>query len=99
LTAYVVTDNPTQPETRFGVQVHVRGTQDPRDVDELGDAIFSVLHGLTGAQFGTVFAEQVLRQSSITMGQDETKRWMRADAYYIDVGVPPTINRPTGGAW
>lgn len=99
LTAYQVSDNVTLSETRFGVQVRLRGTADPRDVDELGDGIFSVLHGLTGVTFGTVFAEQILRQSSITLGQDASKRWERADAYYVDAALPPTNNRPNGGSW
>jgi len=99
MTAYQVSDNPTMPEARLGVQLRYRGTQDPRDVDELGDAVYGILHGLTGVQFNGVFAEQVLRQSSITLGQDSSKRWERADAYYIDVGVPPTSNRPNGGSW
>jgi hypothetical protein len=98
LTAYGVTDNPTLPVSRLGVQVRVRGTADARDVDELGDAIFGILHGLTNFQFNTVRADQVLRVSSITLGQDSAKRFERADAYYIDVSVPPTNNRPSGGA-
>jgi hypothetical protein len=77
----------------------MRGTQDPRDVDELGDAIFTLLHGLTNVTFGSVVAEQVLRQSSITLGQDQAKRWERADAFYIDVALPPSSNRPTAGSW
>jgi hypothetical protein len=99
LTAYVVSDSPTLPLSRLGVQVRVRGTTDPRDVDELGDAIFGILHGLVHVQFNTVHADQILRQSSITLGQDSAKRWERADAYYIDLDVPPTINRPSGGSW
>lgn len=100
LTAYSPgPDNPTLPYSKFGVQVRVRGTDDPTDVDELADAIFGVLHGLTNVQLNSVFAEQVLRVSSVTLGQDAAKRWERADAYYVDVSVPPTINRPTGGSW
>jgi hypothetical protein len=99
LTAYVVSDSPTLPLSRLGVQVRVRGTTDPRDVDELGDAIFGILHGLVHVQFNSVHADQILRQSSITLGQDQAKRWERADAYYIDLDVPPTINRPNGGSW
>jgi 5-carboxymethyl-2-hydroxymuconate isomerase len=99
LTAYQVSDDPTMPQSRFGVQVRVRGGQDPRDVDELGDSIFALLHGLINTQFNSVFAEQVLRQSSITLGQDTAKRWERADAFYIDVATPPTSNRPDGGSW
>jgi hypothetical protein len=99
LTAYQVSDDPSLPMSRLGVQVRVRGTQDPRDVDELGDAIFGYLHGLINTDFNSVHADQVLRQSSITLGQDDAKRWERADAYYIDLGTPPTNNRPSGGAW
>jgi hypothetical protein len=99
MTAYQVSDNPTMPESRLGVQLRFRGTQDPRDVDDLGDSVYSILHGLTGVWFNSVFAEQVLRQSSITLGQDAAKRWERADAYYVDAGLPPTSNRPTGGSW
>lgn len=99
LTAYQVSDQPAQAESKFGVQVRMRGTQDPRDVDELGDAIFVLLHGLTNTTFGSVTVEQCLRQSSITLGQDTSKRWERADAFYIDVALPPSSNRPTGGSW
>lgn len=99
LTGYVVTDDPSLPVSRMGVQVRFRGTQDPRDVDELGDSVAAVLHGLVNVQFGSVFANQVLRQGSITLGQDVSKRWERADTYYVDLSVPPTINRPDGGYW
>jgi hypothetical protein len=99
LTAYVVSDSPTLPLSRIGVQVRLRGTTDPRDVDELGDAIFAYLHGIVNMDFNSVHANQILRQSSITLGQDSAKRWERADAYYVDLDVPPTINRPTGGSW
>jgi hypothetical protein len=99
MTAYQVSDDPTMPEARLGVQLRFRGLQDPRDVDELGDSVYGILQGLTGVQFNSVFAEQILRQSSITLGQDAAKRWERADAYYIDTGLPPTSNRPSGGSW
>lgn len=99
LTAYGVSDNPTLPESRLGLQVRVRGGSDPRDVNTLGDNIFQILHGLTNTTFGTVSAEQILRVQSITLGQDETKRWSRADTYYVDLAAPPSINRPSGGSW
>lgn len=99
LTAYQIDDDPTLPQSRFGVQVRCRGTQDPRDVDELGDSIFDIMHGLTQRTFGSSTLIQCMRQSSITLGQDDLKRWDRADAYYCDVATPPTINRPAGGSW
>lgn len=99
LTAYGVNDNPTLPASRLGVQVRVRAGSDPRDANALGDSIFQILHGLTNAPFGTISADQILRVLSVTLGQDEAKRWSRADTYYVDLAAPPAINRPNGGSW
>jgi len=99
LTAYQISDDPSVPLSKLGVQVRCRGLQDPRDVDELGDSIFTILHGLTNVMFGSVHVIQCFRQSSITLGQDDLKRWDRADSYYLDVDVPATVLRPTGGTY
>lgn len=99
LTAYLITDNLSVPLARYGVQVRCRGLQDPRDVDELGDSISQLLHGLTNVTFGTAHIIQAFRQSSVTLGQDASKRWDRADAFYIDVDVPATVLRPVGGTY
>jgi hypothetical protein len=99
LTAYGVDDNATLPMSRMGVQVRVRGTKDARDVDDLGDSIFQILHGLVHTTFGSVSADQILRKQSVTLGVDDSKRWSRADTYYVDLADPPTVNRPSGGSW
>jgi hypothetical protein len=99
LTAYLVTDDPSLPMSRYGLQVRCRGLQDPRDVDELGDSIATILNGLTNVMFGGVHVIQCLRQSSITLGQDDSKRWDRADGYFLDVDTPPTLLRPVGGTY
>ncbi|WP_200930842.1 hypothetical protein, partial [Microbacterium sp. Leaf351] len=69
------------------------------DVDDLLDPIFTVLHGLTGITVGSQTVIQCLRRISAPMGTDQSKRWERADQYYLDVDAPPTDLRPERGAW
>jgi hypothetical protein len=87
-----------QPEITLGrqqIQVRGRGTSDPRDVDDLLDAAFTVLHGATNLTFGSVHVVQILRINTIPMGMDEqARRWHRADNYALDVDYPTTPNRP-----
>ena len=99
ITPYVLTDDPSQPLGRLGAQIRVRGTTDPRTCDQSADDIFTLLHGLINTQLGSVHAVQILRTSSVSMGQDDLKRWDRADGYTIDADFPATANRPDGGFW
>lgn len=88
-------DQPLLTLGRQPFQARFRGTVDPRDVDELGDAVFNVLHGLTDREFGSVHVIQILRESSLPLGQDEQeRRWMRSDNYLIDVDLPGSLYRP-----
>jgi hypothetical protein len=93
LSSYGATDNPNQALGTVTVQLWFRGTQDSRDVDNLADAAFVVLQGITHAQYGSCHAIQVIRKSTIPMGQDDSRRWERSDNYSVDVNVPPTPNR------
>jgi hypothetical protein len=90
--------NNDQPVTTLGnqpVQVKMRGTADPQDVDDLGDGIFQALHGVTDRMFGSVHVVQILRVSSIPLGMEEqARRWLRSDNYSIDVDLPGTPLRP-----
>jgi hypothetical protein len=100
LTAVPMTDMATIPLGLMMVQVRTRGLPNqPLDVDDLGDAIFDLLHGVTDKSFGSCHAVQILRKSSIPMGQDPAKRWERVDHFYIDLDMPPSVARPTGGSW
>lgn len=90
--------NSDHPEIPMGVQpvqVRVRGTSDPRDVDELADSVFAVLHGAINRTFGSVHVVQVLRTSSIPLGMDDqSRRWERSDNYDCYMDYPTSTNRP-----
>ncbi|MCI1914647.1 MAG: minor capsid protein [Bifidobacteriaceae bacterium] len=95
-----VTDNATLPTGTMLLQVACRGSQSkPLDPDDLCDQCFDVLHGLTDHMCGDCTIVQANRISSASMGDDDTKRWVRADQYELDVDYPPTNLRPIRGAW
>lgn len=95
LTPYGATgDYPNLPLGQQRIQVWGRGTSDPRDVDVLMDAVFDLWQGVTDRQFGDCHVIQILRISSIPMGQDaQSRRWERSDNYSIDYDSPATANR------
>lgn len=77
------------------VQVAMRGLPgNPLDVDDLAAGPYTVLQGLTGVWFGSVYARQIYRKGSSPMGQDEAERSIRADKYYIECDYPATPARP-----
>ena len=92
LTAYGVEDSPALSDSVLGVQVRCRwGGQDPRPVDDLQDSIYNLLHGKTNYTLSTgVFVVQSLRQSAVTLGQDENARWSNVANYYLSVHRPST---------
>jgi len=95
LTAYIPSDHPTVNLTQYRVQVMSRGLpNDSLDVDDLGDSVFNVLHGLEHVDFGTAHVVQALRVSSIPMGEDDNNRHERSDNYALDVNRPATLNQP-----
>lgn len=92
LTTYGVEDSPALSDSIVGVQVRTRmNGQDKRLVDDLDDAVFNLLHGLTNVTLtGGVTIVQMLRQSSGTLGQDETGRWSDFSNYYATTWRPST---------
>lgn len=99
LTAYALSDQAGLPLGQITVQVRTRGTADPRDVNALSDDLYQLLQGLTDRTFGSVHLIQMLRKSSIPMGQDSNRRWEQSQNYVCDVDLPPTVNRPEGGSY
>lgn len=88
------------PSGRVMVQLRYRGVPNrPLDVDDLGDSVKPFLHGLTNVTFGTVKVQQMVRQLSVPMGQDELKRWERADQFYLDVEYPGSTLVPETGTY
>lgn len=95
LTDYPVSDDPKLPMSIVGVQVRLRGIpSSPRDIQSLRDAVYVAMQGLTDQVWGSVHMVQVLRQSSIPMGQDDTLRFEYAENYHVYLDLPVTPNRP-----
>jgi hypothetical protein len=95
LTAYATSDEAKVALSKIRVQFWFRGVvNNSLDVDDLGDDVFNLLHGLEHVQFGTAHVNQMLRVSSIQLGADAAKRNERSDNYELDVDVPVTPGRP-----
>ena len=100
LNAFILTADVSIPFDRYLLQVALRGVRNnPLDVDDLGDAVFDVLHGATYKPFGSAVAAQILFSTSVPMGEDALTRSIRADRYFVDLDAGSTALRPTGGSW
>lgn len=87
-------DHPNQALGTVGFQIMARGARNDRnDTNAIRGAVFYVLHGLTNRDFGACHVIQLLRRTSIPMGQDASERWLNADNYYADVNPPATPYR------
>lgn len=95
LASYPVTDMVGLADVTVGVQVRTRAGPDPRDVQDLDEAVYDQLHGLTQTTFGAAHVVQCYRRSSAALGQarDGTDRWERVSNYYLDA-IHPTTHRP-----
>jgi hypothetical protein len=95
-----LTDDLAAPQGQVMVQLRYRGNPNaPLDVDDLGDQIKPLFHGLKNTVMGSVTVVQCDRRQSVPLGQDEAKRWERADQFYLDVEYPPSALVPNGGTY
>lgn len=99
LTAYALNDDPSLPLGQINVQIRARGTADPRDVNTLSDDLYQLFQALTDRTYGSCHVIQMLRKSSIPMGQDTQRRWEQSQNFVCDVDLPATVNRPVGGSY
>jgi hypothetical protein len=83
-------DDPVNTDSTQGVQLRMRGTKDPRVVDEIADAAFDVLQGASLLAVGVL---QITRRINAPLGSDSNGRWERADSYSLLVHRP-TQHRP-----
>jgi hypothetical protein len=87
-------DSPNQALGQIGVQFEFRGLPDDKtSMTDLADAVFQLFHGMVHRQYGACHVIQMLRKSSIPLGQDAAQRFERTDNYLLDVNVPVTANR------
>ena len=87
LTPYAVEDTGTTDVT-VGVQIRVRAGRDPRDAEQLGDAVYELLHNARGYQLGAAYVAVSWRQSQASLGQDEKGRTELAANYYMAATRP-----------
>lgn len=100
ITVVPLSDDLAAPQGQLMVQLRYRGNQgDPLDVDDLADQIKPLFHGLTNTVMGAHTVVQCDRRQSVPLGQDDFKRWSRADQFYLDVEYPPTPLVPYGGTY
>ncbi|MGW6518543.1 minor capsid protein [Streptomyces sp. NPDC054962] len=90
LTAYDTIDDPALTDCTVSVQVRTRAGADPRQVADLDEAVFTVLHALTDAQFGTARVALVKRVNSAPMGRDSADRFERTSNYTARAQRPPS---------
>ncbi|WP_411129912.1 minor capsid protein [Streptomyces sp. x-19] len=82
LSAYPVLDSPALTDTTTGIQVRTRAGTDPREVDDLDDAVLAVLHASGPHRFGDVPVQLLYRVSASPIGADASGRWERTANYY-----------------
>ncbi|MCX5362877.1 minor capsid protein [Streptomyces sp. NBC_00124] len=83
LTAYDSADDPDLTDCTVFVQVRTRAGQDPRDVADLDEAAFRVLHGLRDRRYGTARVGLMKRDNSASMGRDSAGRFERTSNYTL----------------
>ncbi|MFE3449624.1 minor capsid protein [Nonomuraea sp. NPDC059194] len=83
-------DDPVNTDGTQGVQLRLRGTTDPRVVDDIADRAFDALQGWQQPTAGILLCT---RRINAPMGVDGNQRWERADSYHLLVHRP-TSNRP-----
>lgn len=90
LSSFAVSDDPTLADSVDGLQVMTRmGGLDPRPVNDLADAIFDALQGLHDLTLSTgVRVNECGRRSGLPLGQDDLRRWLRSDNYYVTAYRP-----------
>lgn len=82
LTNYTV-DDTDLTDTTTGVQIRMRGGTDPRDVMDISDAVFDLLHNRRRFVLGSIFVGLCWRQSETPMGVDVHGRIERSANYYL----------------
>lgn len=67
-----------------GLQVRLRAGPDPRECDDLADAIHDLLDGASGLTWGGIPVKSISRRSYTSLGADGSRRWERSENYEVD---------------
>lgn len=90
LTAYDTADAADLTDCTVFLQVRTRASTDPRQVADLDEAVFGVLHGLRDQQFGTAAVRLIKRENTAPLGADATGRHERTSNYTLRAQRPAT---------
>lgn len=74
------------------VQIRLRGTADPRVVEDQADAVYELLDGARRLTLGGIPVQLVWRQSYTSLGDDTAGRWERSENYYLQAMRPTSNN-------
>lgn len=89
LTPYTVSDDASMSDSVQGMQVRLRGTKDPRTVQDIDDRIFDRLHGAHGVTLpGGMRLVMCERRSGTPLGTDGNGRHERTSNYHLTVHRP-----------
>lgn len=66
-----------------GVQFRMRGGRDPREVENMSDAVYDLLHNRSHYTVNGIHIELSWRQSGAWMGQDANQRVERVENFYM----------------
>lgn len=66
-----------------GLQIRFRGGRDPRQVEDLADAVYDLLHNRAHYDVNGIHIELSWRQSGAWMGQDANQRVERTENFYL----------------
>ncbi|MFI6485155.1 minor capsid protein [Nonomuraea sp. NPDC050663] len=82
-------DDIAEPDSSMQVQFRIRGTGDPRTVDDLADGLFDTLHGASDVVLPTgVLLLLASRKIVAPLDKDSNGRHLRADSYELLVHRP-----------
>lgn len=66
-----------------GVQFRLRGLRDPREVENMSDAVYDLLHNREHYRVNGIPVNLSWRQSGAWMGQDPNQRIERVENFYL----------------
>lgn len=87
LSPYSVDDDPRLTDSTIGVQIRLRGDQNPQTTITLNAALFDLFQGRHDTTINGVPVVLMWRQSSLPGPQDENLRWQHASNWYIRTAV------------
>lgn len=90
LAHYAVRDDPRFNDSTVGIQIRIRGDDQPQTVQDRNDAIFGLLQGMHDTIVGGVPVVLVSRNSSLPMGPDQNNRLEYSSNFYVEVAWATT---------